>query len=213
MDAVVLSNKKPQIENEATVSELGDGRWVFTERLRWVGEEPREDLESGALFRNLLAKAFPAGTDEATLDRVTRRAMNGMWRVLFGPNDPMLSLLFLHPALAERRFRQRTASAIDAALALEGVGAEQRKAVLVEIAKEADVRKVLNPQQEAEKQVAKGDTGSGGGLVPLLFSVKVPGEVLETNGEVDPVSGEVYWALYPESPVLEELEMRVVYRP
>ena len=40
-------------------------------------------------------------------------------------------------------------------------------------------------------------------LVAMLFSVKLPGKVLATNGEVDDSSGEVFWALYSQAAALE----------
>ncbi|HEY0868412.1 MAG TPA: hypothetical protein VGE01_13585, partial [Fimbriimonas sp.] len=180
-DAVILAGKKPQFENEASVTALGDGRWLYSERLRWMGEKPPADMDPSDEFRVLIKKALPPTADTATIDRVTRKASTGIWRVLFGPGDPMLSLLFLHPSLAERRFRQRVAASVDGALVAEGVPEERRRAAMLELAKEADVRKILDPKQEAEKQSAKPEGSSGPGLVPMLFTVKVPGEVLETN--------------------------------
>jgi hypothetical protein len=47
----------------------------------------------------------------------------------------------------------------------------------------------------------------------MTFRVTVPGRVIETNGEADPLTGEVFWALYPEAAALGEVKLRVVYGP
>ncbi len=38
-----------------------------------------------------------------------------------------------------------------------------------------------------------------------MFIVKMPGRVVSSNGEVDDLSGEVYWALFPEAASLKNL--------
>jgi hypothetical protein len=212
-DAVIVNKSKPQIANEATVTALGDGRWRYSEKIYWKGEAPPEGMGQPAEFRAVIKKALPSTADTATIDRVTRSATVALWRVLFGPSDPMLSMIVMHPALAERRFRQRAAAAVDGVLAKEGVSQESRKTVLKQLAQEADFKQVFSPKKEAEKQSQGGESGTGSNLVPMLFAVKLPGEVLESNGENDPLSGEVFWALYPESAGLEPVELWAVYKP
>jgi hypothetical protein len=55
--------------------------------------------------------------------------------------------------------------------------------------------------------------GGDAGLTPLTFAVSFPGKVVETNGLVDPMTGEVYWSLLPLSLELADVKLRLVVQP
>jgi hypothetical protein len=43
-----------------------------------------------------------------------------------------------------------------------------------------------------------------------MFVLKVPGRVISSNGQVDELTGEVYWAMFPEAAVLKELTLTAI---
>ena len=47
-------------------------------------------------------------------------------------------------------------------------------------------------------------------MIPLTFSVKLPGKIISSNGELDAFSGEVYWAMFAISPTLEDVTMTAI---
>ena len=47
----------------------------------------------------------------------------------------------------------------------------------------------------------------------LMFVVKTQGKVISTNGEKDELTGEVYWALFPEAATLQPVVMTAVIQP
>jgi hypothetical protein len=53
-------------------------------------------------------------------------------------------------------------------------------------------------------------SGKGSGLTPLMFIVKSGGKVVSSNGEVDDLTGEVYWALFPEAASLQPVTLTAV---
>ncbi len=48
------------------------------------------------------------------------------------------------------------------------------------------------------------------GLVPLMFIVKTPGRVVSSNGEVDELTGEVFWALFEEAAAFKDVVLSAV---
>ena len=51
---------------------------------------------------------------------------------------------------------------------------------------------------------------SNGGLVPLIFIVKAPGRVVSSNGEVDELTGEVFWGLFSEAAGFKDVILTAV---
>jgi hypothetical protein len=43
-----------------------------------------------------------------------------------------------------------------------------------------------------------------------MFIVKIPGKVISSNGEVDELTGEVYWALFPQAAALKPVVLTAV---
>ncbi|HEV1286984.1 MAG TPA: hypothetical protein VNU44_16805, partial [Bryobacteraceae bacterium] len=50
----------------------------------------------------------------------------------------------------------------------------------------------------------------GSGLTPLMFVVKSAGKIVSSNGEVDELTGEVYWALFPPAASFKPVVMTAV---
>jgi hypothetical protein len=46
----------------------------------------------------------------------------------------------------------------------------------------------------------------------MSVCVKFPGEVISSNGEIDPYTGEVFWDFLSATAELEPLELRVKFR-
>jgi hypothetical protein len=62
------------------------------------------------------------------------------------------------------------------------------------------------PEPSAGPPTVKG----GSGLTPLMFTVKSPGKVISSNGELDELTGEVYWALFPPAASLKPIVLTAV---
>jgi hypothetical protein len=104
----------------------------------------------------------------------------------------------MHPDLAARRMSQRVGAVMLKAL-------EEQFGAKMTLAERRDVtRKLIEltfaRTKPAQPEMKAGPSkGNDPGLIPLMFIVKSPGKVLSTNGEVDELTGEIYWALFPEA--------------
>jgi hypothetical protein len=69
-----------------------------------------------------------------------------------------------------------------------------------------DSGKLLEGSKEKQKEGPSDDSN----LIAMFTSVKLPGRIVESNGELDEVSGEVFWAYYPEAAQLGDVTLRAV---
>ena len=49
--------------------------------------------------------------------------------------------------------------------------------------------------------------GQAAALTPLMFVLKTAGKIVSSNGEMDELSGEVFWALYPPAAAVKPVVM------
>jgi hypothetical protein len=206
---------KPMLTNEVSVKPAGQGRFEYRETLRWGGEAPKniggnikpEDL---AQLKAALPKAL--ATDENARAIAEKAAVLAV-PMMFGPGDPLLALGLLHPDLAARRASQRIGSLMMKALEEQfgnKMSAEERRVVTRKL-----IDTVFTMAKPAKPDPAAGPPSSKGssGLTSLMFVVKTGGKVISTNGEKDELTGEVYWALFPEAASLKPVVLTAVVQP
>jgi hypothetical protein len=213
--SLIKSDKgQPMVTDTVTVRAAGPNRWEYREVLGWKG--PREKSPFGTPadeLKGVLKTSLPPGLyTEADAAAIDKTVMKDIWVALFGPGDPLLGDILMHTDLAERKLAQRLGASLDKALS-ERFGtkmtADARREVIRQI-----VRKTVDMTQSGSKQAGPGggepgksDMPGPGAMSPLIFSVKLPGKVVSTNGQTDPYTGEVYWALYAMAPILEDVTM------
>jgi len=203
---------KLALVNDMIVKRSAPGRFEYTETLTWTGSSPKlkgnikpEDL---AQLKAALPKAL--ATDE-NANAVAMKAAAMAVPVLFGPSDPLLAIGLLHPDLAERRATQRMGALVMKAFE-EQFGdkmtvAQRRDAARKLIATTLGAAKPAKPDPKAGPP----DKSSGAGLVPLMFILKGPGKVISSNGEIDELTGEVYWALFPEAASIKPVTLTAIW--
>jgi hypothetical protein len=47
----------------------------------------------------------------------------------------------------------------------------------------------------------------------LIFIVKAPGRVVSSNGEVDELTGEVFWGMFSEAAAFKDLVLTAIVEP
>src|SRR5271165_67766 len=198
-----------QLANSVTVTRTGN-RFEYSERLHWKGAPSKGmDLtpENLGEIKALLPK--PLATDEnarAVAEKMTALAVP----LLFGPGDPLLAVGLIHPDLAERRMTQRIGAVLLKALE-EQFGNQltpaQRREIAVKLIKTS-----VSSSRPSQPDPTTGPPASkdNGGLTPMMFVLKFPGRVVSTNGEVDELTGEVYWALFSEAAALKDVVLTAV---
>jgi hypothetical protein len=202
---------KLNMVNQATVTRLGPNRFEYRETLRWKGDPTKvvdkiktEDLAKlkanlpAALRTDANARALAAKTAELSIP------------LLFGPGDPLLAMGFLHPDLAVRRASQRVGALMVKALE-EQFGDKltpaQRREVAIKMIQETFSSATVAPKPP---DPSSGPSTNTSGFVPLIFIVKAPGRVVSSNGEVDELTGEVFWGLFSEAAAFKDVVLTAV---
>lgn len=212
-DLVVMSKGKALFSNTVRVTRLASGDLEYRETLRWLGPANKdvpiltdEDVDK-------LRPLLPDTITDAEVGEFTNAVAKDTWRILFGPSDPLLSQLVMHQDLALRKLQARIGGRILFHLEDrfgERLTAAQRQRIVREA---LDLTKNRAGTARSAPPEPTGEGSDPDSLVAMLFSVRLPGEIVSTNGETDVATGEVYWALYPQAAALGEVELIAVCRP
>jgi len=208
-DVSVLQGGKPVLVNEVVVRETDDA-FEYRETFRWKGERPKElDKPIGELTA-LLDKTLPSSAtaeDKAFLAQGLRKEI---WRALFGPGDPLALRILTQPDLAERLLRQRVGkgalSLLESRLGDRLTDKERRKVVIALLDSE-NAKALFDPKAKAEESQKSEKTNA---FVTLSVAVVMPFDVRSTNGELDAIRNEVFWAMLPEAAALEDVVLTAV---
>lgn len=202
---------KLRLTNSVTVTRAGPHRFEYRETLQWkgdpgqiIGEVKPEDL---AGIKSVLPK--PLATDANARALVDKLAVLSV-PMLFGPVDPLLAMGLLHPDLAARRLGQRMGTLLIKALEDQfgdQLTAAQRKDVARQLIQDTFSSARMTPPDPAAATSDKNNTGS---LTPLMFILKTPGRIVSSNGELDELSGEVFWAMFDAAASVQNVVLTAV---
>lgn len=199
----------PKLVNEVTVTRLGPKRFEYKETLRWTGAPPKDSAtkpEDLAAIKAALPK--PLATD-ANARAIADRAAALVLPMMFGPDDLLLAVSLMHPDLAERRAHQRLGAVLLKALE-EQFGDQMTPDQRRDVARKL-IETSFSSSRPSQPDAYGGDGQKSSGFTPLTFIVRAPGKLVSSNGEYDELSGEVYWALYPEAASLRPVVLTAVY--
>jgi hypothetical protein len=209
-DHSVKEGGSPMLVNEVSVTRIATRRFEYRETLRWTGPPPTGMNLGGEDLTDLKASLPKPLATEENARAITEKMAVLVMPMLFGPGDPLLAVGLLHPDLAGRKASQRIGSLLLKALE-EQFGdkmtlAERRVVALKMIERSLAQAKPKTPDPAAGPPSEKGR----GALTPLMFIVKSPGRIISSNGEVDELTGEVYWALFPPAASLKPVVLTAV---
>lgn len=215
-DITLLTDKgQPLATSSVSVTKLPDGKLEYVETLHWVAaKEPTPDFAASGLRANV-KQALPESyrTTEIIDALTTRIAMNVLHAVAGPPNPAFFDVI----SNRDMAIRKITANMF-----------EPNIQSIQEIAKgisEADARaaartfsNILNLDSFDADKAKEGPEGAKpnsqtNSMTPLLFEVSFSGRVVETDGIIDPVTGHVYWSLYPFAVQPEDVRLRAVIQP
>lgn len=216
-DIVIKESKKAKdgpFDNEGIVREIMPGRLEYREVLRWQGGRAAKknmDLvpEMFKLLKDNLPKAL---ANDLTAQDINSTLSREMWRVLMGPNDPLIFQNLLHPDLDKRRFNQRIGAVVDKALREkfgDRLNTAERLVVTRKLLKEFNATDIVNKAMSGPGPERRRDDGTW--PVPLTFAVRLPGKVVATNGEYDEITSEVFWGLYHFAPAFEDVVLTATW--
>jgi len=202
---------KLRLVNHVAVKTTGPHQLEYRETLHWTGPPSKllGEIRPEDLARLKSHLPQPLATDanaRALLDKATELGVP----VLFGPGDPLLALGFVHPDLAVYRANQRMGAVLVKAMERQ-FGDKMQPAERREVARQL-IQEAFNSGKVSQPDPTTAATtpGNSTGLTPLMFIVKPPGKVVSTNGEIDDLSGEIFWALFEEAATYEDVVMTAV---
>ena len=202
---------KLNMVNHATVSRLAPNRFEYRETLRWKGDPTKvlgkvkpEDLAK------IKAKLPPELATDANAQALADKTAELSIPLLFGPGDPLLAMGFLHPDLAVRRAGQRMGALMVKALEQQfgdKLTLAQRRDIASKMIQDAFSSATTTPNPP---DPSSSSTTNNSGFVPLIFILKAPGRVVSSNGEVDELTGEVFWGLFSEAAAFKDVVLTAV---
>ncbi len=212
------SKGEDALRSTVTVNERADGTLEYVETFTLL--RPASAPPSNEGFRKRLGAALtpfsPTEAELKAIDEETGRSV--MWAV-FGPPEPRLGLLLTNPEGALRSIRVASGQALTGALRThlgDRLNDAQRRAVVRETLAELTQDELFDPEERtggvAGAPPSEGEDSSPP-PVAITVLVKGPGELVETNGIFDPVTGEVFWSLYDSSTEVGTVTLRAVFKP
>lgn len=201
--------------NSVAIRQIAPGRWEYRETLRWQGERPKELVNPDPQMLQAIKATLPANlATDANVHDVAQIAVRGLWRLLFGPGDPLLSQLLMHPDLAERKLKRLATQVMTATLEQKfgnQLSGENRAAIARRIVEQGlESTKSLTQEKANPNAAPQKEEDEPAGMVAMAFTVKLPGKIVSSNGDVDEASGEVFWALYGQAAAVGDVEMVAV---
>ncbi len=211
-DLRVKQKGKAILSNLVTVKDLGNGRYEYLETITYTGEK-KPDLPSpeGEMLTMLRESLAGVEVTDAQIKEMSQAAMIDLWRIIFGPTRPMLPSLILHPDLGERELRRSFGRTMDVQFEKffgDKMDKDARLKAIRTLMAKMDSEKIMGPTKEKAQSESSGEGDSG--LISMSTIVKLPGRIIEANGEIDEISGEVFWAFFSESPQMAPLTLRAV---
>lgn len=195
----ILADSRRLTRSKVRVDQTANG-WSYVATLEWLGDPaPPKEAELDKASRDLLA-ALPAGA--VTLEEA--RAVAGdihlrLWRLMFGPPEPLLPQIpFSSQESLQRKLRTRLHAAIDSVLASRlgnRLSAEQRRNLAQAALSSSNAAPNVAPNPDPQSP----DRSKDQPLIGISFAVSLPGRIVLHNGLQDPVTGEVYWELFPQA--------------
>jgi hypothetical protein len=205
---------KLKLVNHVTVTRLAPRRFEYRETLHWTGDRTNilGKVKAEDVAKIKAALPTPLGTDanaRALADKTAELSIP----LLFGPGDPLLAMGLMHPDLAVRRAGQRMGALL--AKALEDQFGDkltpaERREVARKIIQETFSMAASTPKMGSGSPSKSATQVNGSGFAPLLFIVKSPGRVISSSGEVDDLTGEVFWGLFPEAAAFHDVVLTAV---
>jgi hypothetical protein len=214
---IALWGEKGKLMSTSSVSirKLADGKLEYVETLHAVSPNPAAKQFTIPDVRARIKKALPEAYQKTEIiDEVTKGVTVNIAHALLGPPEPNIFNLLLTQDSTIRRINSLAFASNTATFkaAIPGITDEQAKTMartLVGILNQDAVDQSTAASQASSPK----ESTNGNDMTPLTFAVGFSGTVVETNGIVDPLTGDVYWSLLPATLDLGDVQLRLVVQP
>lgn len=204
-DIALKEKEGLMLVNEVTVKQIAPNRYKYRETFKWVGKA--KESGPGTLADAEIKKMMPSFATAEDIKKIQGLLLARITRILMGPGDPMLMQLASNPDYGMRKMVNRMAKEFDKTL-LEVFGERMPDADRIKLVRNL-IEEATKSTMASTKSGAQSSSGPGdSNFVSMYMSVKLPGRIVETDGEVDPFTGEVFWAMYPEAAAIGEVSIQ-----
>lgn len=212
-DIIIKDKGATMVKNYVMVREIAPGKFEYFEKIVYPNPKVDKLNSDSEKYIATLKAALPPGvaTDEE-IKLIAKKSVVAFMRLLFGPDDHLFGTLLLNPDGAGRRLKFRIAKQqYDLLRATLGnkITDEQIQQTVKTMLKDLDVEDKAKGSQPDPNAAGPGNNSD---FVGISVAVKMPGTLVETNGDIDPLTGEVFWDLASNSAELEPVELRAVYQ-
>ncbi len=206
-DYVLGTKDKPTLACAIKWTPIGDGKVLYEETYTWKGDPPDQakDKESRDKMKAGVAKALgDIKTSEQQLDKIVDNLVGRLWKEIMGPNDPKFFDLFVKPEETFRILRIDFYHQVLDDLRAANLGGDEAtrqkaaRAIAIAVIESGNLAgdQAIEPPGPPDQPENKKDLGP----VMIQSTLGFPGTVQESNGNVDPVDGRVYWSMVSEAP-------------
>ena len=211
-DIIIREKGTTKLKNYVMVRKLPGNRLEYYEKIVSITPNNEKQEKDMGDFISELKKAMPDGVGtDADYQAISKKTNVSISRMFFGPDGHLFGTLILNPDGALRRLRSKL-GVIESKILAEQFGDRmtqgQRDDVVRKLLTSFDNSKVMSnakpsasPEQSSQSQAD---------MVGMSVSVRLPGKVIESNGEIDSFTGEVFWDFASNSAEPEVLELRAV---
>jgi hypothetical protein len=212
-DIIVREKGVTKLKNFVMVRKLEGNRLEYYEKIVFTSTDTEKQAKELEQYIQEMKKVMPPGkaTDE-DYKAMSKKTGTSLMRVLFGPDDHLFGTLLLNPDGAVRRLRAKLGQ-VESKILAEQMGDRMTQAerdnVVKQLLKTFDSsNSILNNKKPSGP--TDSTTQSQADLLGMSVAVKLPGKIIETNGEIDSYSGEVFWDFASNSAEPDVLELRAI---
>ena len=211
-DIIIREKETTKLKNFVVVRKLDGNRIEYYEKIMFITPNSQKVDKDTEEYIKQMKKVMPAGkaTDE-DYKIMAKKSGTALIRILVGPDDHLMGTLILNPDGAARRLRSKLGM-IENKVLTDQLGDKMTQAERDDVVKKIlatfDKETMLgsNKPSSSPDQASQSQTD----FVGMSVAVKLPGKIIETNGEIDGYTGEVFWDFASNSAETDVLELRAI---
>lgn len=204
---------KAMATSTVSVTKLADGQIEYVETLHRLQPPKSVPPLVAADLRARVKKAIPVEYQKTeVIDELTKRITLNLAYAIMGPPEPNFFNLILSPDSTIRRINTLafTSNVRTFKAAIPNVTDTDASMMARSLADLLNMDALNADKASPESSSGSSDENE---MTPLFFSIKFPGTVVDTDGLLDPMTGEVYWSLLPMALDLGDVKLRAVVKP
>jgi hypothetical protein len=212
-DIIIREKGNTKLKNYVMVRKLEGNRLEYYEKIVFLTPDPEKQAKELDQYILEMKKIMPPGrATDSDYKAMSKKTGTALIRILLGPDDHLFGTLLLNPDGAVRRLRSKVGQVESKILA------EQMGDRMTQDERDEVVKKLLSTFDESSSMLTgKKPSGSPDqssqsqvDMVGMSVSVKMPGKIIEFNGEIDGYTGEIFWDFASSSAEADVLELRAI---